>query len=257
MLATESIEDRLARQRARLPPHLVRDGGGERRRRRDQQGLRVGAVLGLGEQIGRDEVRARAVVGDDHDLGDPGGQIDGGAGGIVRDQQFGRRHPGVARDRTACRTSVSTPCRSAMAAIACAPPTLKTRSIPALRAATSTAASAVPLRRRGGAHHAHRTAGDRGRHRQHDGGGGQRRGARGNVQTDRAHRHADALAQHSRRGLDAQRRAAPARRGTCAPSRSRCRARRAGRRSGCARRRRTPAPIRPMPRAGPRRSARV
>ena len=32
------------------------------------------------------------------------------------------------------------------------------------------------------------------RHRQHDGGGGQRRGARGNVQPDGAHRHADALA---------------------------------------------------------------
>src|SRR5882757_4787376 len=33
-----------------------------------------------------------------------------------------------------------------MAAIACAPPTLNTRSTPALRAATNTAGSAVPLR---------------------------------------------------------------------------------------------------------------
>ncbi len=76
------------------------------------------------------------------------------------------------------------------------------------------------------------------RHRQHDGGGRQGRGARGHVQADRAHRHADALANHAGRGLDAQRRRAPAPRGIDAPSRwrldRRMLRRRSSARSACA-----------------------
>ena len=94
-----------------LPLHLARDALRERRGGGDQQRLRVGAVLGLGEQIGGDEVGARVLVGDHHDLGDAGRQVGRGAGGIVRDQQLGGRHPGVAgaeqlvalRYRTRCR----------------------------------------------------------------------------------------------------------------------------------------------------------
>jgi hypothetical protein len=51
----------------------------------------------LGEEVGRDEIGACAVVGNDHHLGDAGRQVGRGAGGIVRDQQFGSGHPSVAR----------------------------------------------------------------------------------------------------------------------------------------------------------------
>ena len=129
----------------------------------------------------------------------------------------------------------------AMAAIACAPPTLKTRSIPALRAATRTAGSAVPWRV--GGVHITRTGQPamRGRHRQHDDGGGQRGGAGRHVQTDRAHRHADALAEHARRRLDAQGARLLRRVKRAHVTDRACRAPRAGRRSARARRRRTPA----------------
>jgi hypothetical protein len=75
-----------------------------------------------------------------------------------------------------------------MAAMACAPPTLNIRST------------------RRGAQHPLRTAGYRGGHGQHDGGGGQRGGAGRHVQADRADRHVNAFADDPGRGLDAERR---------------------------------------------------
>ena len=54
-------QDGSARQRLHLPLHLAGDLLGERRRRSDQKGLRVGAVFGLGEQVGGDEIGARAA----------------------------------------------------------------------------------------------------------------------------------------------------------------------------------------------------
>ncbi len=55
-------QDGCARERAHLPLHLVRDALRERRRRGHQQGLRVGAVFGLSEQIGGDELGARVLI---------------------------------------------------------------------------------------------------------------------------------------------------------------------------------------------------
>ncbi len=166
--------------------------------------LRVAAVLGLGEQIGRDEIRARAVVGDDEDLGDSGRQVDGGAVRIVRHHHFGRGHPGVAgTEHLVALRDRSVP--YAMAATACAPPTLKTCSIPALRAATSTAGSALPSRV--GAVHIARTgqpaiAAGTASMMAVEGSGAEPAGTyRPTARTG----DADPLADHSRRGLDAQR----------------------------------------------------
>jgi hypothetical protein len=50
--------------------------------------LRIDAVLGLGEQVGGDEVGARAVVGDHQDFGDAGRQVGGGARGVAATSNF-------------------------------------------------------------------------------------------------------------------------------------------------------------------------
>ena len=57
---TERLQDALARQCAHLAPHGALHLPGEERRGRDQQRLRIRAVLRLSQKIGGDEFRARA-----------------------------------------------------------------------------------------------------------------------------------------------------------------------------------------------------
>ena len=54
-------------------------------------------MFGLAEQVGGDGGRVGAGVGDDHQFGRAGGQVDAGAAGERGDERLGRRDPGVAR----------------------------------------------------------------------------------------------------------------------------------------------------------------
>ena len=59
-----------------------------------EQRLAVGAVLGLGEEVGRHEVGTGAVVGHDHHFGRACGHVDGGA--LCTDHLLGLGHVAVA-----------------------------------------------------------------------------------------------------------------------------------------------------------------
>ena len=58
--------------------------------------LRVRAMFGLREQIGGDEVGARAVVGDHHHFADAGRKIRRGTVRVLRHQHLGGRHERIA-----------------------------------------------------------------------------------------------------------------------------------------------------------------
>ena len=59
----------------------------------DQDRLRAGVVLGLGQQIGGDPVGIAGLVGEDQHLGGPGDHVDAD---LAEDQPLGGRHIGVA-----------------------------------------------------------------------------------------------------------------------------------------------------------------
>ena len=73
---------------------LVDDGLAERARRRDEDRRRGRAVLGLTQEVARDDAGIGAVVGDDQDLGRPGQQVDADG---AEDLTLGFRHVLVAR----------------------------------------------------------------------------------------------------------------------------------------------------------------
>ena len=96
MAPTDSAKIAVRDSDARLPLHLpggfFREGGAGR----DQQRLRIRAMFGLREQIGGDEVGARAVVGDHHHFAYPGRKIRRGTGRVLRHQHLGGRHERIA-----------------------------------------------------------------------------------------------------------------------------------------------------------------
>ena len=53
-------------------------------------------MLGLAEEVGGDDGRVGAVVGDDEELARAGGHVDGGAAGEAGDERLGLGDPGVA-----------------------------------------------------------------------------------------------------------------------------------------------------------------
>ena len=61
---------------------------------RHEDGRRVRAVLGLGDEVGRDDVGSRRRVGQDEAFGRAGGQVDAD---LAADLDLGGGHPGVAR----------------------------------------------------------------------------------------------------------------------------------------------------------------
>ena len=69
------------------------DGVGERRVGRHEDRERVGAVLGLREQVGRDDLRVGGRVGEDEAFRGAGGQVDADFAGQF---QLGGRDPGAA-----------------------------------------------------------------------------------------------------------------------------------------------------------------
>ncbi len=89
--------------------------------------LRIGAVLGLGEQIGGNEHGIRARIGNHEHFGGAGGHINRGAiRPGERNLALGFGDPGVAgaEQLVAQRGTLAVP--NAIAPIACAPPSLNT-----------------------------------------------------------------------------------------------------------------------------------
>ncbi len=193
------------RQARGLAPHLPRGFLCQRRAGRDEQGLRIGTVFGLREQIGGDEIAAGGVIRNHHDLGHAGGQVGGRARGVLRDQHFGGGHEGIARPENFVALGYG------RRAVGHGGDGLSAARLEHLIDAGL--ARGDQHRRIGGAvargrraHHPHRAAGDGGGNREHDGGGRQRGGTRRHIQPDRTDGNADALAEHPRRGLHTQRR---------------------------------------------------
>ena len=85
--------DFFARKRGELPLHLGRGGAGERRGVGDEDGLRGLVMLRLRKQIGRDEARVGARIGEDDDLRRPGDHVDADD---AEHPPFRRRDIGVA-----------------------------------------------------------------------------------------------------------------------------------------------------------------
>ena len=108
-----------------------------RRLQRDEDRAGVGIVLGLGDEIGGDPVGG-PDAGDDHDLGRAGVEVDGAVG---RRRAPSRRRRSGCRARRSCRRAEPWPVPYASAAIACAPPTRKSRVTPASSAAAITTGS--------------------------------------------------------------------------------------------------------------------
>ena len=75
----------------------MRDAGGHLAIRRQQDHLRIRAVLRLGKQVRGDEIRGGAAVGDHQHFRRPGGHIDSRAVKTLADLALGFGHEGVAR----------------------------------------------------------------------------------------------------------------------------------------------------------------
>src|SRR5262245_38012079 len=75
-IGERAFDDLAARQASRLFDDLFAHGLGKLLARRDQDRRGVFGMFGLREQIGGDEIGARRVVGDDHNLARPGDGID-------------------------------------------------------------------------------------------------------------------------------------------------------------------------------------
>ena len=178
--------------------------GCERRAAGDQQRLGQCIVLGLCQQIGGDEFGAGAVIGDHQYFGGAGGQVERRPGRIGGNQLFGRGHPGIAGAEDLGDL------RYAGAAIGHGGDRLGAADLEHLLDAAQLrghqhrgVGETAALRRR--AKHALGAAGDAGRYRQHDDGGGQGRGARRHVQTDGGDRSDEPLATHAGLHLERQR----------------------------------------------------
>ena len=92
-IAPARAGDVAARQGLELAGERFLDGVGERRAVGDEDRLRRGVVLGLGEEIGGDPVGVRGAVGEDQHLGRAGDHVDPD---LAEDPAFCRRHIGVA-----------------------------------------------------------------------------------------------------------------------------------------------------------------
>ncbi|STR47855.1 Uncharacterised protein [Klebsiella oxytoca] len=85
------------RQRGQLALNGFGDAGGHRAIRRQQDHLRIRAVLRLGKQIRGDEIRGCAAVGDHQHFRWPGGHIDSRAVKTLAHLTLGLGDEGVAR----------------------------------------------------------------------------------------------------------------------------------------------------------------
>ncbi len=107
-------------------------------------------MLRLRQQVGGDERRVRTAIGDDQHFRGPGRHVDRGTPVEHRDLALGLGDESVARaEELVALRNARVP--KAIAAIACTPPSAKTRRMPQLAAAYSTAGSTLPSRR-GGVH---------------------------------------------------------------------------------------------------------
>ena len=94
MVVERSREDVVARRALESGGDRGFDGVGEDRVGRDEDGRRVGTVLGLGDEVGRDTIGVGRRRGEDHALRRAGRQVDAD---LAADLELGRGHPGIAR----------------------------------------------------------------------------------------------------------------------------------------------------------------
>ncbi len=94
MRAQGHVEDVGARGRRELVVDGRLDGVGEGRVGGDQDRRGVGAMLGLGDEVGGDTLGVRGGRGEDHALGGPGGEVDRD---LAADLDLGGGDPGIAR----------------------------------------------------------------------------------------------------------------------------------------------------------------
>ncbi len=192
-----------SRQGFQLLRHGDLDRGDQLGTGTDQQHLRIGAVLGLREQVGGDEGGVGAVVGDDQHFGRSGRHVDRRTARIGRDFELGQRDPGVAGAEQLVAAG------HRFAAVGKRGDRLRAAELEHARHAAQfrgdqdrRIGAAVGARRR--RQHDVRAAGQTRRNRQHPHGRGQRRAAGRRVQADAADRAHDLLAAHAGRGVHAQ-----------------------------------------------------
>ena len=106
-------------------------------------------MLGLAEQVGRDQARIGAGVGDDQQLARARRHVDRGAAGQRGDIGLGFGDPGIARARKSWRHAGMSPAPKARAAIAWAPPIVQIAVIPQMSAASAMTGSSPPSGRGG------------------------------------------------------------------------------------------------------------
>ncbi len=192
---------------ARQGGSALRAGGaatrrGQRGGGRQQQRLRVRVVFGLRQQVRGDEVRIGRLIGDHQHFRRAGRQVERRAVGVGGDQLLGRRHPAVAGSEDlvdlgdGCGAIGHRRDRLRAADLEDCVDAAQLR-----RDQHARIGAAVAARRR--AQHPLRAAGESRRHRQHDRGRRERRGAGRHVQADRAKRAPQALATHAGLGLEA------------------------------------------------------
>ena len=201
-----ALRQRLAGDRAaRQFGALALDFGGrpiqQNGRRTQQDHLRIRPVLGLRQQVGGDEYRVRAGIGDHQHFGRAGRHVDRGAIRIGRHLQLRLGDPGIAGAeqlvafRHAGRAVSHGGDRLRAAQLEHAVHTGEPRRIQ-----HRLIAAAVGARRR--AQHHFAATGDVRRHAQHQRGRRQRRAAGRHVQADPADRSQHALHPHAGRSID-------------------------------------------------------
>ena len=162
-------------------------------------------VLGLRQQVGRDEARIGRIVGDDQHFRRTRGQVDGGAGGIRRRRSVWRPSPRRCRVQRSCPPCERSRCQRPAPRWPVRRPSCRRCRCRRARRRPAPRRAPCPLRSGELAMARDRTAGHARRHREHDGRGRQRRRTRGHVQADTVDGSRDALADHAGHGLDAQR----------------------------------------------------
>jgi hypothetical protein len=176
-------------ERVRLCRHFIGDLAGEPRGVGDENDLRNGVVFGCASRSAATK-RAFAESSATTSTSDgPAGKsmaAPAGSAAMICLAAVTHALPGP-KILSTLRTD---PVPNASAAIACAPPILYTVSTPQSSAATKHGCMQLAVRTWRACDGARRTRRDSRRHGQHDGGGGQRRRARGDVETDAAYRTA-------------------------------------------------------------------
>ena len=191
-----------ASQLAELPFYLTFDGGSQRSGGGYQQGLAVGTVFGLREQVGGDERCAGRVVGQHHHLRGAGGHVDGH--GAQTEELFGGGDVTVAGAENLVDARNFGGAEGHGGHGLCAADFVDAGDAAELCGPEDFGGDATVALRRCAENHL-LAAGDTGRYGQHQHGGEERSAAAGDVEPYAVDRHAALLAGNAGHGFDADR----------------------------------------------------